>query len=186
MRIYILALLTILSVQARAATTELNLFYFSDAMTYDSDSYSYNRTFWDINFGVDLNKKGTLVLGWNYGSLSFTDNPGTATKLTVTDMGPKLTYFFDKNLTWPISFTYNIISRGKYTSGAIEAEERGTSMKVEVGYTPQISESWYAGAKLNYYKVSFNEEIVGDTALSQVTNGRTVIYPSFTLLYRWN
>lgn len=135
---------------------------------------------------MDLNKKGTLVLGWNYGSLSFEDNPGESTKLTVTDMGPKLTYYFDKNLSWPISFTYNLITRGKYTSGATEAEQRGTSMKGEIGYTPQISESWYAGAKLNYYKASFNEEVVDDTALAKVTNGRTVIYPSFTLLYRWN
>ncbi|NJL26096.1 MAG: hypothetical protein HC902_13630 [Calothrix sp. SM1_5_4] len=166
---------------------DVDLFYFSDGFTYSSVNNEYKRTIWDVMIGLPLSRKGRWVLGWNYGSLTFSDSPGgTETSLTVSDMGPELSYYLNRDRTLEISFVYNIITKGTYNPGGDSTELRGTSMRVEVGYLPQITDSLLMGAKLNYYKATFNEEVTGQTTLSQVTHSRTVIYPSFAFTLRWD
>lgn len=173
--------------RAAAPMIDAGIFYFSDDFTYGDDTSAYSRMMWDINFGLNLNKKGRWVLGWNYGSYTFTENPGTETSLKVTDMGPKLYYYWDKNRTWVTAFTYNLITRADYApAGGETTELRGNSMKFEFGYLPMMWEGIHMGAKLNYYKASFKEEITGETALAQVTHDRTVIYPTFAVTIRWD
>lgn len=167
---------------------DLNLFYFSDSFTYGSDSPSaYKRLLYDLSANLPLTKKGSFLLGWNYAAYSFTESTDAETSLKVTDMGPKLTYYFDKDRTWVASFTYNLITKGTYSdAGAAETELRGTSMKFEAGYLPQMWENVFMGAKINYYKASFKEEITGQTSLAQVTHSRAVIYPTFAVTFRWD
>ncbi len=174
------------SVGVCGALIDANVFYFSDAFAYSEETTTFNRTMWDFFIGMGLNKKNAYVLGWNYDSMSFDDNPGTATKLTVTDMGPKFLAYLNKERTWVIGFTYNLITKGKYTEGSAAAVElRGSAMKVEVGYTPEVSEGILIGAKLNYYKASFNETVVNES-ITKATNGRTVIYPTLSFTVRWD
>ncbi len=165
-----------------------NAFYFTDDFTYGSGSPSqYKRIMFDLTAGIPLTKKGSVVLGWSYGSYSFTETTTTETSLKVADMGPKLTYYLDKARTWETSLTYNLISKGTYAgAGAAETELRGTSLKFEAGYMPQMWENVFMGAKINYYKASFKEEITGQTALAQVTHSRAVIYPTFAVTFRWD
>jgi len=174
--------------QARAASPmiDLGLFYFTDDFTYSSAASAYKRLMWDVNIGLNLNKKGTWVLGWNYGSYTLTENPGTETSLTITDMGPKVYYYLDKQRTWVTALTYNLITKADYASGSATTELRGTSLKFEAGYMPMMWEGVYMGAKINYYKADFKEEITGQTALAQVTHNRAVIYPTFAMTIRWD
>lgn len=188
----ILVILALLSgaTQAHAVkpVVAANVFYFTDSFTYGSSAASqYKRILYDVVVGIPLTKKGSFVLGWNYGSYTFTDTTATETSLKVTDMGPKLTYYLDKARTWETSLTYNLISKGTYAAaGASETELRGTSLKFEAGYMPQMWENVFMGAKLNYYKANFKEEITNQTALAQVTHGRAVIYPTFAVTFRWD
>lgn len=177
----------ILATPALAAppVIDANLFYFSDSFTYETDS-SNSRMMWDIMVGIPISKKGRWVLGWNYDSLSFTDKPTTETTLTVTDMGPKLIYYFDKHKTWAVGLTYNLITKGTYTSGSTNTDLRGTSMKFEAGYLPMMWENVFIGAKINYYKPSFTEEVTNTTQLEQVSYSRTTIYPSFAFTFRFD
>jgi hypothetical protein len=173
--------------QALLPVIDANLFYFSDGMVYSSATSAYNRTFWDFMIGMPTSSKGYWVIGWNYDTYSFIDNPGTATKLSITDMGPKILYAINKDKTFVFAFNYNLITKGSYSpGGGTTSELRGTSMRVELGYTPAVSENCFMGPKLNYYKATFTEEITGQTALAKVTDSRTVIYPSFTITYRFD
>lgn len=173
--------------QAASFVFDANVFYFTDDFTYSSQANTYSRLMWDVTPSFTLTKKGRVVLGWNYASYTFTENPGVETSLTVTDMGPKLMYYINKDKTWVVAFTYNLITKGDYTAaGAASTELRGTSMKGEFGYLPMMWESVYMGAKLNYYQASFNEEITGTTTLDQVSHSRTVIYPTFAMTIRWD
>ncbi len=165
---------------------DINVFYFTDTFTYSSANSTYQRTFYDFMAGFGLTKKKSFVLGWNYDSMTISDNPGADVSLKITDMGPKFMYYFDKDRTWVIGFTYNLITKGAYSSGSTTSELRGTSMKGEVGYLPMMWENVFMGAKLNYYKATFNEEITNTTTLTPVTNSRTVIYPSFSMTIRWD
>jgi hypothetical protein len=185
----LIATLIFMSAHARAAdfVFDANVFYFTDDFTYDDTPNTYSRLMWDVTPAFTLTKKGRFVLGWNYASYTFTENPGTETSLTVTDMGPKFMYYLNKDKTWVFAFTYNLITKADYTAaGASATELRGSSMKGEFGYMPMMWERVYMGAKLNYYQASFNEEITGETALDQVSHSRTVIYPTFAMTIRWD
>jgi len=187
MIVVLLALFTLAAPFAHAEVIfDANVFYYSDTFTL-ATATSSKRTMYDFSVGMNLTKKGQLVLGWNYASSSFADDDGTTqTTLTVTDMGPKLAYYLDKELTWCIAVSYNLITKGSYSTGSGSATEyRGTSIKADLGYLPQISESFYLGLKLNYYKPTFSEEITGQTALAQVSYGRAVIYPSIAISARF-
>lgn len=181
-------LLTFVAVPAHAVLPvfDLDVFYFSDTMVYNSQSSTYQRTFYDFMLGMPLNSKGRWVLGWNYDAYSFKDNPGTATTLSVTDMGPKLVYALNNDKTMVLAFSYNLITKGTYNPGTTASQLRGTSMRAEFGYMPMIADGTFLGFKLNYYKASFTEEVTNQTTLSHVTDSRTGIYPSLAFTYRFN
>lgn len=182
-----LALFMFAGVKAYAypPVVDLNAFYFSDTFNYNSANSAYKRMMIDLAVGLPLTKKGQWVLGWNYGSYALSENPGTETSLKITDMGPKIEYYMNKDRTWLIGLTYNLISKATYSNGS-ETELRGTSMKVEAGYMPEMWENVLMGAKINWYKANFKEEITNQTSLAQVTHGRTVIYPTFAVTFRWD
>lgn len=186
----LLLLLVLASAQAHAVKPVFgtNVFYFTDNFTYGTAPASqYKRIMYDVSAGMPITKKGRWILGWNYASYSFTESAATETSLKVTDMGPKLTYYFNKGRTWEAALTYNLITKGAYTpGGGAETELRGTSLKFEAGYLPQMWENVFMGAKINYYKASFKEEITNQTALAQVTHSRGVIYPTFAVTFRWD
>ena len=81
--------------------------------------------------------------------------------------------------------TYNLQTTAKYVSGATDVEWRGSSLKIEFGYRPELTESLLAGMHLIYYTASFSEELTGSTTFALVSNSRAIIYPAFTLSYRF-
>lgn len=174
--------------QARAIMPvfDINVFYLTDAMTHSTES-AFARTFYDIMVGFPVTRKKSFIVGWNYSIMSYSDDTGSgATTLSISDMGPKFAWYFDKERTWVIAGTYNLITKGTYgPAGGTSTELRGTSLRVEAGYTPQMWTNVFIGAKLIYYKATFNEEITANTALEQVSYGRTSIYPALSMTIRW-
>ena len=168
-------------------TVDGNLFYFSDSFATSTTS-TYNRMLWDVAASINLTKKGQLMIGWDYNSASFTDNVNSvSTAVTVTGMGPKLAYYFDKDNKWDLAFTYDLLLKGNDSNGSnTPMELQGTGMKVELGYAPQVADDVYLGLKLNYYSASFSDTITNQTVLTQVSYHRTVIYPSIAFILRWD
>lgn len=165
---------------------DVNVFYFSDTFTYNSTNNTYKRTFYDFMIGFGVTKSRRFIVGWNYDSMLFSDNPGTETSLKITDMGPKFIYYFNKDRTWSLGFTYNLITTGTYTSGSSNSELRGSSLRVEGGYQPMMWENVFLGAKIVYYKASFKEEVTNSTSIADVTDSRTAIYPVFAMTIRFD
>lgn len=176
------------SYRASAVTPvfDVNVFYFSDTFTHSSVANTYKRTFYDFMIGFGVTKSRRFIVGWNYDTMQFSDNPGTETSLKISDMGPKFVYYFNKDRTWSLGFTYNLITTGTYTSGSTNSELRGSSMRVEAGYLPMMWENVFLGAKIVYYKASFKEEITNNTTLTDVTDSRTAIYPEFAMTIRFD
>lgn len=160
-------------------------FYLSDSFTYSSSSTTVGRTFWDIMVGLPLTAKDRIVLGWNYGSYSFSDNPGTAKSLTVSDMGPELFLFVDNDRLWGVEFAYGLVTSASYNSGSTTTTLKGSSLRAGLSRVVPITETFLLGAKLTYYQVSLNEEVTGGTTLATVSDSRTLIYPSFTFTFRF-
>lgn len=184
----LLALICILFVhapKAQALGLDIDALYYTDNFTYSEDS-SYNRLLWDVGIMFNLDKKGRFVAGWGYGSRHFEeDASGTTTELSITEMGPRFGFYFDKQGAWSLFVTYYLQAKGEYTA-TDTTELRGTSLKGELLFSPVILESFSFGIKLNYYQSSFGEEIIDSTTLESVSYSRSTIYPSLAFSYRWN
>lgn len=171
--------------RAQAAAFETNLFYISDNLE-AGDKATGTKMFVDGAILINLTKSGKTLIGWSFGMISTSDTGADERTFSLMEMGPKLSYLMGRERHWSLAFTYNLQSTAKYTSAGGEAEWRGVSYKVELGYTPQITERIWAGLKLNYYLASFGEQLVGSTTYSTISNSRSLIYPSVSFSFRWD
>lgn len=171
--------------QTHGASFDINLFYMSDTFVGSSESQS-TKMMIDFAPTLDLTRRGALVLGWNYGIVSLSESVDSSdSKFSATDMGPKIGWYINRDRTWSLFFTYNLISTAKYDDGDGELEWRGTSMKVELGYTIDFGSSLLMGAKLNYYSASYSEELSQSTNFEEISYSRSLIYPSLAMVYRF-
>ena len=178
----IVFLLLFLSLRAEAYI-EANVFYLTDALSYESTT-AESKMYFDVSFGFRLDKKGDYLLGWNIVSITRKDDTDTTTSYASSDMGIKFTYFFDKAHTWGIGVNYNLMAKATFSTNNGDVEEwRGTSYKAEVGYSKDVAEDFFVGLRMNYYAAQLGERIVGQTTLSKVSYTRTFIYPSIYIGY---
>lgn len=182
----LLALVVLLSCSAHAAVTlDGNVFYYSDSFATTTTS-TYTRLLWDFAASINLSKKGQMMIGWDYNSASFTDNVNSVNSaVTVTGMGPKVTYYFDHDNKWSLGFIYDLILNGTDSSSSSVAYQ-GTGMKGEFGYATPVSDSANLGLKLNYYDATFSETITNQTTIAHVSYHRSAIYPSICFVFRWD
>jgi hypothetical protein len=164
---------------------DLNLFYDSDSSSIASTDAASKSMIYDIAPMIVLDDETTYVVGWNFGSYKLTSTDAlTDVSYSLTEMGLRFGYFFDADSAWSIYLVYNLIATATYNDGT-EQEWRGTTYKVEIGYTPRILRKLHGGFKLNYHVASFDEQFVGGSAFTEISNARTLIYPSFHLTYRF-
>jgi hypothetical protein len=181
----VLPILWILPERADAFVFDLNAFYYSDSFKVSGTS-NETRIFGDVALGLNVDKKGAWIIGWNVGYVSANDQSTSNTTYTVSEMGPKFGYFLDKDRVFGIWATYNLVVNGAYNAGGGVAETwRGSSIKVEVGITPALDTDMFAGVKFIYHSETFNEVLIGATNYSQVAYSRAFIYPALNFSLRY-
>ncbi len=170
--------------RAEAWMFDFNLFYFSKTLTIDS-AETGSQMFGDLAFSLELSKKNAVYLGWSYGFRSTSDASTTTTTISASEMGPKFGMFFDKDMTWGAFVTYNLVATSTYApGGGTEQTWRGSTIKAEIGWAPQVTDNMFIGVRLNYYTATFTERIQNVTDYAQVSIPRTLMYPAFFFAYR--
>jgi hypothetical protein len=171
--------------QAQAVTAELGLFYFTDDLSSTND-FGISRTIYDFAVLMTSQGRQMIGIGWGYAGVSSTEGSTTDTTYSSTETGPKFSYLFGRDQNWYLGFAYNLLAKATFSTGSgEEAEWRGTSMKVEFGYLPKINGRLNAGVKLNYHQASYSEQITNNTTLTQETNTKTMIYPTFAMVWKF-
>lgn len=177
------SLIILFSFSAQALTFELSAFYLTDELKSTIDTKS-NRMFYDGAIIMTSEGKTTIGVGWSYAGLSINEENGLITnKYSSTETGPKFIYLFGKGKEWYSGLTYNLSAKAKFENNSGNAEWRGTSIRAEFGYLPQITAKLQAGVKLNYHAASYTEQITNSSTLTQSTNKRNLIYPTFSMVY---
>lgn len=173
-----------LSVSAQAVTTELGLFYFTDDLS-STNNFKISRTIYD--FAVLMTSEGRRVIsiGWSYAGISSEDAGATTTSYSSAETGPKFTYLFGRELNWYLGLIYNLQAKAEFSDASGEAEWRGTSLRAEFGYLPRISSKLNVGVKINYHQASYDEQITNSTTLTQDSNKKTMIYPTFAMIWKF-
>lgn len=173
------------SISAKAVVAELGLFYFTDDLS-STSNFSTSRTIYDFSVLMTSEGRRLLGIGWNYVGVSSEEGGDTTTSYTSTETGPKFTYMFGREQDWYIGLAYNLLAKAQFSDPvAGEAEWRGTSLKAEFGFLPKINNRINAGVKLNYHQASYNEQITNSTTLTQTTNTKTMIYPTFSMVFKF-
>ena len=169
--------------QAKAAMLDLNLFYITDSLT-AATTASYAKTFYALCAALNIDHKGSYLVGWNYATYSSTEAAGAiTTTYSSTQMGPKFLVFLNKDHNWLLGLAYNILTSANYQAGGSPAEVwRGTAYSADIGYHQMLTESLMLGFRLNYSSSSFNEKLIG-TAYSTISYSRTFIYPSMAISF---
>lgn len=175
---------TLISTNAHAVTAELGLFYFTDDLSSTSD-FSIARTIYDFAVLMTSTGRQMIGIGWGYAGVSSTEGSTTTTTYTSTETGPKFSYLFGREQNWYLGLAYNLLAKAQYSDGTNEAEWRGTSIKAEFGYLPKVSGRLNAGVKLNYHQATYSEQITNSTTLTQETNTKSMIYPTFSMVWKF-
>ena len=185
LRALVLCVLALFSASGFAAQffLESNAFYYSDGVKV-SETTTQTKMLMDFALGFTVDKKNRWQIGWNYSLHSSSTTGGSEETYSSNEMGPKFGYYFDKNRRWGTSFAYNLIVNGTYKASAAAAEQtlRGTSMRFDIGYGTEVTESFRMGARLVYNLATYAEEI-DNTTLTKVSYSRTFIYPALHLSY---
>lgn len=157
-----------------------NLFYISDSSkitTTDTET----KMFMDFGLGFSIDKRSQMQVGWNYSIFSTSTSGASTTSYSSTEMGPKFVYYFNRDRTWALGLVYNLIVNADFKPNGGDTQKwRGSSMKVDLGYSLPVSESTRLGLHLVYNSTSFNEQVT-DTTLDQISYNRTFIYPAIHL-----
>lgn len=165
-------------------TFDLNTFYFSDSFTHSTNSTN-TRTFYSASLNLAVDKSKTYMIGWSVLGFMAPETTTTNVTYTASDMGLRFQLNLGKNNSGILAVTYNLQATTKYNGSGTEETLRGTSILVELGATPDVTDYMNVGFKLMYYAPTFKESLIGTTTYSQVAYKRATIFPAASVAWRF-
>ncbi len=165
------------SFNAFSASVDLDVFYFSDTLKEDSNLTSTTMVY-DIGFSTFLDRKESYSVGWNIMAVSQSQSSGSSTTtFSSMDMGPKFSWYFDKEKAWGVDIAYHIQSTASYSVSGASSTWRGSSIKFAFGYSYPLTDTMKLGLWLNYWSGTYPETLTGGTQFAKVSYQRTLISP---------
>lgn len=148
------------------------------------DEATTTKMFYSADFFANLNSDASLYAGFHVHQLSTTSDVTGANDNTFStlDMGPMFMWVMDHKRTYSFTAAYNILAKATNET-TTSADWTGSSYLVSFGVTPELFDGWYVGFKLNYYSATYTEQKIG-SAVTDVSNTRTMIFPTFVISYR--
>ena len=168
---------------AQAAFFDLNAFYFQDSLDTGTETTN-NRTLIDLGAGLDIDKNGRFVIGWSFSIFSYDLSDTNSTEVSTNEMGPKFGMYFGKDYNWGLFFTYNLISDASFSDGSDNLDWRGNTYKVEFGYSAQLTDHFFLGARINYYSATYDEQFDASNNFTEVERSLSFTYPSLHMSWR--
>lgn len=159
---------------------------YSSQVESSSSDYKFNRTFHKLFLGASVNGRKTLFLGWNTHVWNSSIEKGSITDTySLTEMGPRLVYFFSDDYNFYVSGDWNPYAVGTRKKGTASTDIRGSSMDFAFGYRYKINRLMGLGAAIHYHMLSLSQEKTGTTETS-ISDKASNIMPmlEFTLITR--
>ncbi len=186
MKIILLFILLIPGLAKANFLLQYGLNYSSETDNTSSDDYETKRTFHKVLLGASVNSRKTVFFGWNINSWSssFT-KVSDDENYSMTEMGPRLTYFFSDSYNGFLTAEWNPYAKGTRDKSGSSADVTGSSMAFGIGYRFKISQIFGLGAGLYYQSLSLSTETQNSTE-SSVSDKITHIMPmlEFTIITR--
>lgn len=157
----------------------------SDADTVANSTFTYSRMQNMLYVGATIGADQKLVFGWNFYLWNRSQKAGTGTtqEVSLTELGPRITYFFNMERNFYISAAYHPYVKGTIT-GTQNEEVSGSGYLASMGYQHKASKLIYIGASLNYQATGIDKSTVAQTE-STVSYKYNMIYPLIEISFRF-
>lgn len=152
----------------------------ADGKTKNSFSDMTNHIF----VGASFDSKEKIVVGQNVSIVSNQFKTTTTDKLSTTELGPRLNYYFNEDKTFFAAITWNPYAKGKRTAAGVSEEISGWSYLLSMGAVSKLGNNFYLGASLNYHSLAISKAIAGTTATT-VNNTYTSLMPMLNISMRF-
>lgn len=153
----------------------------------DADYLSYNKMNNLLFLGASLDKSNRLFLGQSIHMWSKTHKAsqgGAESDISITELGPRILYYFNDERTWMVSLVYNPYARGTRTINGQEEELSGSGYLLNFAYQIKISKSLFLGASVNYHSFSVSKSSVNNTE-TEVSQSYTSMMPMLDISFRF-
>ncbi len=147
-----------------------------------SATNSTSRLYGGILLGATIPK--VFFIGWNIVYLSRQVTAGSADTIAGLELGPKFGIYIGKNRHFTFAVALHPLVSITHTSATTTEELSGISYLFELGFTPQIGKSLYAGIKILYHLSSYGTATVGTTQ-SDVSYSHSTLMPAIYLSWRF-
>lgn len=181
--IFAFALLLTATLTQAAVYTQYSFFYYSDNDNDQNFKYSTMRN--SLMLGAELSKDSNMILGWNamMWNRNYTaDSSSEKVPVSMTELGPKIIYFWGDERVFYNSLTWNPYAKGNRTVSGVKEDISGYSILANAGFAFKITKVFRGGFAINYHTLKISEKTVGTTT-TKLSQSYNTIYPSVEFSY---
>ena len=155
-------------------------------------SYSDGKTkytFSDMNnylfIGASLDRGEKLLIGNHLGIYSIALKSANNDTLSMTEIGPRINYYFNEEHTLYSIIGWNPYAKGKRkAAGGASEDVSGWAYLLAFGGAFKITKGFYLGASINYHALSITESVVSSTS-TKVSHSYSDIMPMLNMTFRF-
>lgn len=171
-------------------TIQYSLGMINDQEEQGAIDFSNNHLRHEFFLGVAFGPSNRIVLGQNFLKWSrevevqLMDIAEDQQEINLTEMGPRLLFYLNKNKNFYLSGAYHFYVRGERENLLLEEDLQGKSFLGTFGMQMNLTSNLLFGLSFNYHKVELNESTF-NSQTSQIDHDYVHFYPSLELSYRF-
>jgi len=180
MKKLLISLLFVLASNVQAA------FMIQTMTGYNSSSDSNtSTTITDTNnhlfVAASIGQRARLYIGQNISLISQQIKTTNTNKISTTELGPRMTFFFNDENMFYFTAAWNPYAKGKRTVANVETDISGWSYLAGLGAELKVNRILKIGGSLNYHALNVTKSIDSSNVATEVSHSYTSLMPMINL-----
>jgi hypothetical protein len=135
--------------------------------------------------GASIGQKQRFYIGQNISIISQSIKNSGENKYSSTELGPRLTYYFNDENVYYVSMGWNPYAKGTVSVSGVSDKFSGWSYMGTLGAAVKINNNFHLGVSLNYHTLSVTEKVNSSNVTSKVSETYNSMMPMITLSLRF-
>ena len=149
----------------------------SDSNTSTTITDTHNHVY----VAAGIGQRSRLYIGQNISIISQQLKTTNTNKISTTELGPRITLFFNDENTFYFTAAWNPYAKGKRTVANVETDISGWSYLAGMGAELKVSRILKIGASVNYHALNVTKSINSANVATELTDSYTSLMPMINL-----